>query len=26
MHVPKPVEPAELLAVLSSLAAGFRKN
>lgn len=25
MHVPKPVEPAELLAVLASLAAGFQK-
>lgn len=25
MHVPKPVEPAELLAVLASLAAGFQR-
>lgn len=26
MHVPKPVEPAELLAVLASLASGFQKT
>lgn len=26
MHVPKPVEPAELVAVLCSLAAGFKKT
>jgi PAS domain S-box-containing protein len=26
MHVPKPVEPAELLAVLASLVAGFQKT
>jgi PAS domain S-box-containing protein len=26
MHVPKPVEPAELLAVLATLAAGFQKT
>jgi CheY-like chemotaxis protein len=26
MHVPKPVEPAELLGVLASIAAGFRNS
>jgi hypothetical protein len=26
MHVPKPVEPSELLAVLASLATGFRRD
>jgi CheY-like chemotaxis protein len=26
MHVPKPVEPSELLAVLASLATGFKRD